>query len=111
MVNGSFKNPEDAVFYHYLRVQDDMYSLSNNDVHWILSTRKKELYLATFGGGLNKLLSVNADGHARFRSYCVEDGLPSDILLSIREDNGGNLWMSTENGISKFIPGEERFEN
>ncbi len=111
MVNGSFKNPEDAVFHHYLRVQDDMYSLSNNDVHWILSTRKKELYLATFGGGLNKLLSVNADGHARFRSYCVEDGLPSDILLSIREDNGGNLWMSTENGISKFIPGEERFEN
>ena len=22
-----------------------------------------------------------------------------------------NLWMSTENGVSKFIPGEERFEN
>ena len=111
MVNGNFKNPEDAVFHHYLRVQDDMYSLSNNDVHWILSTRKKELYLATFGGGLNKLLSVDADGHARFRSYCIEDGLPSDILLSIREDNRGNLWISTENGISKFIPKEERFEN
>ena len=110
-VNGDFKNPEDAVFHHYQRIQDDMYSLSNNDVHWILSTGEKELYLATFGGGLNKLLSVNADGHARFRSYCVEDGLPSDILLSIREDNKGNLWMSTENGISKFIPEEERFEN
>ena len=88
-----------------------MYSLSNNDVHWILSTGKKELYLATFGGGLNKLQSIGEDGSAVFKSYCVEDGLPSDILLSIREDNKGNLWMSTENGISKFIPEEERFEN
>lgn len=52
MVNGSFKNPEDAVFHHYLRVQDDMYSLSNNDVHWILSTRKKELYLGHLWRGI-----------------------------------------------------------
>ena len=111
MVNGDFKNPEDAVFHHYLRVQDNIHSLSNNDVHWILPTRNKELYLATFGGGLNKLQSVDADGNAMFKSYCVNDGLPSDILLSICEDNKGNLWMSTENGISKFIPGEERFEN
>ena len=110
-VNGDFKNPEDAVFHHYQRIQDDMYSLSNNDVHWILSTGEKELYLATFGGGLNKLQSIDEDGDAAFKSYCVEDGLPSDILLSIREDNKGNLWMSTENGISKFIPEEERFEN
>lgn len=46
-----------------------------------------------------------------FKSYSVLDGLPSDVLLSIREDQKQNLWMSTENGISKFIPGEERFEN
>lgn len=39
------------------------------------------------------------------------DGLPSDVLLSIREDDKHNLWISTENGVSKFIPGEERFEN
>lgn len=111
MVGGDFKNPEDAVFHHYVRVPDDVHSLSNNDVHWIISTRKKELYFATFGGGLNKLESIDADGRATFKSYNVEDGLPSDVLLSIREDNKGNLWMSTENGVSKFIPDEEKFEN
>ncbi len=111
MVDGSFKKPEDAVFHHYQRVQDDRHSLSNNDVHWMLSTRNKELYLATFGGGLNRLQSVDAGGNARFRSYSVEDGLPSDMLLAVREDGKGNLWMSTENGISKFVPEEERFEN
>lgn len=110
MVNTDFKSPEEAKFRHFVRVPDDMHSLSNNDVHWIISTRKKELYLATFGGGLNKLVSMDAEGHAVFKSYSVQDGLPSDILLSIREDHKGNLWMSTENGISKFIPEEEKFE-
>lgn len=111
MVKADFKSPEDAVFHHFLRVTNDVHSLSNNDVHWIISTRKKELYLATFGGGLNKLLSIDEEGHARFKSYTVENGLPSDILLSLREDDKGNLWMSTENGVSKFIPDEEKFEN
>ena len=111
MVDEDFKNPEDAKFYHYLRVPDDANSLSNNDVHWILPTKKGELYVATFGGGLNKLLSLNSDGKATFKSYTVADGLPSDILLSVREDREGALWISTENGVSKFNPENESFEN
>ena len=111
MVKEDFRTPEDAVFHHFVRVPEDIHSLSNNDVHWILSTRNKELYLATFGGGLNKLLSLDKDGNARFKSYSVQDGLPSDVLLAIREDSKSNLWMSTENGISKFVPSQEKFEN
>lgn len=111
MIDEHFKNPEDVKFHHFVRVPDDEHSLSNNDVHWIVSTRNKELFIATFGGGLNKLTALDEEGNATFRSYTVSDGLPSDILLSIREDRNGNLWMSSENGISKFIPSEERFEN
>lgn len=111
MVDENFRTPEEAVFRHFVRVPEDAHSLSNNDVHWIISTRNKELYLATFGGGLNKLMSLDRNGNARFKSYSVQDGLPSDVLLSIREDSKDNLWMSTENGISKFIPSEEKFEN
>lgn len=106
-----FANPEDIVFNHYSREPGKINSLSNNDVHWILSTKRKELYIATFGGGLNKLISVDKKGKALFKSYTVKDGLPSDVLLSIQEDNAGNLWISTENGLSKFIPSSERFEN
>ena len=107
----NFKTPEEIQFHHFSRNPNDAKSLSNNDVHWIIATKKKELYLATFGGGLNKLLSIDKNGNGVFKSYSVLDGLPSDVLLSIREDKKQNLWMSTENGISKFIPDEERFEN
>ena len=91
-------------------VPNDTQSLSNNDVHWIISTKKKELYLATFGGGLNKLISISKDGHGEFKSYSVLDGLPSDVLLSAREDSKENLWISTENGICKFIPSHLMWE-
>lgn len=77
----------------------------------IIATQQKELYLATFGGGLNKLISISENGHGEFKSYSVLDGLSSDVLLSIREDHKQNLWISTENGICKFVPSGERFEN
>lgn len=107
----NFKKPEEVKFYHFSRMPNDTQSLSNNDVHWIISTKNKELYLATFGGGLNRLVAVGEDGHGTFKSYSVQDGLPSDVLLSIREDHKQNLWISTENGICKFIPSGERFES
>lgn len=107
----NFEKPEEVEFHHFSRVPNDTQSLSNNDVHWIIPTQNKELYLGTFGGGLNKLVSIDKDGHAKFESYSVQDGLSSDILLSIREDHKRNLWISTENGLCKFSPSEERFES
>jgi signal transduction histidine kinase/DNA-binding response OmpR family regulator/ligand-binding sensor domain-containing protein len=111
MIDENFKNPEDIKFHHYIRIPDNANSLSNNDVHWITVTKKGELYIATFGGGLDKLLSLDKNGNAKFKSYTVAEGLSSDVILSIREDHKGYLWMSTENGVSQFIPSEEKFEN
>lgn len=106
----NFKKPEDIKFHHFSRIPNDTKSLSNNDVHWIIATQKKEVYLATFGGGLNKLIAINEDGSGVFKSYSVLDGLSSDVLLSIREDRKQNLWISTENGVCKFNPASERFD-
>ena len=88
-----------------------MNCLSSSNVYRILTTRDGNVYVATFGGGLNQLVSMDEQGNAVFKSYTIQDGLLSDILLSIEEDDNGNLWMSTESGLSKFLPAEQRFEN
>lgn len=106
-----FKDPESILFHHYARIPDDMNCLSNNNVYRIVTTSKGEVYLATFGGGLNRVVSMNDSGEIIFESYTRKDGLPSDILLAVEEDDYGNLWLSTENGLSKFIPEEKHFEN
>ena len=111
MAEVSDARPEDITFHHYRRIPGDTASLSNNDVHWIHPARDGRLYFATFGGGLNRLTSLDGQGRARFHAYSVADGLPSDVLLSIREDAAGRLWMAGEHGISKYIPAEDRFEN
>src|SRR5699024_4513207 len=38
-------------------------------------------------------------------------GLPSNTIKAIQEDDHGNLWISTSNGISKFSPRTGTFIN
>lgn len=110
-VSDDFQTPGEAHFYHYEHRPDDTDGLAGNDVLFILSTEGDELYLATYGGGLNRLTGITADGRATFQAYTVADGLPSDVIMGLCADHQGNLWMSTDNSLSKFIPAEQRFEN
>ncbi|MGM9785784.1 MAG: two-component regulator propeller domain-containing protein [Candidatus Cryptobacteroides sp.] len=43
--------------------------------------------------------------------YTSEDGLPSDIIHGIEEDNFGRLWISTDRGLSCFNPFSGQFRN
>jgi len=110
MCAGNFNEPEEIRFRRYCRIPGDAGSLSNNDVHNIFFTQKGEMYVATFGGGLNKLLSLDGD-QARFQAYTMRNGLPSDVLLSIEEDRDGNLWCATEKELCKFIPATDKIIN
>lgn len=107
----NFKSPESIEFHHYVLDPTDTRSLSSNNVYHILCTKRGDVYMATFGGGLNKVERMDEEGNVAFKVYSKADGLHSDILLSVEEDVDGNLWMSTENGLSKFLVEEQRFEN
>ncbi len=41
----------------------------------------------------------------------MADGLPSNIVFSILEDNTGTLWVSTNKGLSKFDVATKKFTN
>ncbi|MCP4142075.1 MAG: GHKL domain-containing protein [Chloroflexi bacterium] len=43
--------------------------------------------------------------------YTVDDGLPGNSIEGIEEDPQGNLWISTNNGVSRFDPVTETFRN
>ena len=57
--------------------------------------------------GLNKY-DVDTD---RFFHYLAKDGLANNVVYGILEDGSGNLWISTNQGISKFDPQKEIFKN
>ncbi|WP_158277497.1 hybrid sensor histidine kinase/response regulator [Opitutus sp. ER46] len=43
--------------------------------------------------------------HRRFlRRYTIDDGLPSNAIMSIVPDYHGHLWLGTANGLANFAP-------
>lgn len=106
----NFKHPERIRFNLFSYQKGENGGLSSNNVYRIFLTAN-DVYLITFGGGLNRLVSMDGHGNAVFESLTQKDGLPSNVLLSVEQDNQGNLWLGTENGLSKYIPAQRRFEN
>jgi len=79
----------------------------NSAIRAIHEDKFKNLWIGTEGGGL--LLFDRKK--QKFTRYIVADGLPSNSILNILEDNEGNLWCSTFNGLSKFNSQQKKFKN
>lgn len=56
------------------------------------------LWIGTYGNGLNRCNLLTGDVIV----FSQKNGLPSDIIYAIEPDDRGNLWFSSENGISRF---------
>ncbi|TMU57288.1 hybrid sensor histidine kinase/response regulator transcription factor [Flagellimonas algicola] len=86
-------------------------SLSHNYILSLYESTSGDLWVGTFGGGLNKLVSSNDNNLNTFVSYSERDGLPNNVIKGILEDATGNLWLSTNQGLSKFDPKRKTFKN
>lgn len=81
-------------------------SLTNNEVKTLLPDPVEPgrfLWLGTNGGGLNRL-DLAAEN---FSHYLEEQGLSNNVVYGILSDNAGNLWMSTNKGLSQAILARE----
>ncbi|TXE07023.1 response regulator [Seonamhaeicola algicola] len=102
---------KDPKFEVFKNIPGDDTSLSHNYILSIYESKSGDLWFGTFGGGLNKLIPGNKNKAPTFKAYSVSEGLPSNVIKGILEDNEGNLWISTNQGLSKFNPKEETFKN
>lgn len=98
-------------FITYSKIPGDKTSLGNNDVQYVFRDSRDTMWLATSGGGLDKAIGDRPFTSLKFRSFTTKDGLPSDYVVSCTEDRRGNLWVTTQNGLSKFDPKVNQFRN
>jgi ligand-binding sensor domain-containing protein/anti-sigma regulatory factor (Ser/Thr protein kinase) len=88
-------------------IRTDYYSTFDNAiVNSMLCNRSAQLWVATDNGLFKYYIPTN-----RITKYDVSNGLPSNALSSITEDDKGRLWIGTTNGLSCFYPDENRFVN
>lgn len=111
ILNPDVGQPHSYRFLKYSKIPGDSTSLGNNDVQFIHRDRSGQMWVGTFGGGLNKVISVKGEEKLKFRIFTKKDGLPNDIILSIAEDKRGNLWLATENGLSVYNRAAGTFKN
>ena len=75
-------------------------SLSSNRIQVIFEDSRRQLWVGTADGGLN-LRNPRTGG---FRHFTTADGLPSNVINALLEDRAGHLWLSTNQGLTRFDP-------
>ncbi|WP_299555835.1 two-component regulator propeller domain-containing protein [Seonamhaeicola sp.] len=102
---------DDPMFDVFKTVPEDETSISHNYIMPIYEHSSGDIYIGTFGGGLNKFVPSRNGMDEKFVRYIQKDGLPNNVVKSILEDHLGNIWVSTNKGLSKFDPESETFKN
>jgi len=87
--------------------EGDEQSISHNKVYSIQEGKGNVLWLATYGGGLNKF-NIDTEESSY---YTTKNGLLNNGIYNLLIDNENKIWVSTNNGLSKFDPTTEIFKN
>ena len=105
------------IFIRYKHDPTDSTSLPSGRIRCMIPASDGFIWIGTLGGGLIKFDPVS-ETFENWRksdqagsSIDSKEGLPNDIVYGILEDAHGNLWMSTNKGISKFNLRDESFRN
>ncbi len=85
-------------------------SLSENNTRSVFIDNKQQIWITTFGGGLNLFNGNIEQGDFSFLHFKnnpnTNNSLCSDLALAMIQDQEQNYWIATKNGLSKLY-----FEN
>ncbi len=99
-------SPSNQTFTHYSNNPANKNSLSHNVVSSIVADSRKLIWMATQEG-----LNIFSPETHIFYHYYKSDGLPDNNILALIEDDQGNIWASTNSGITSTSIIQQDAEN
>jgi signal transduction histidine kinase/ligand-binding sensor domain-containing protein/DNA-binding response OmpR family regulator len=107
----SFTGSDRCFDYTYLRYKPDHpESAQPEKINSILEDHNGVIWLGGNGSGLYRLAS-DEDDHFTFENYTTGHGLPNNTILGMAEDGRGNLWLITNDGVSRLDVRSMTFSN
>jgi signal transduction histidine kinase/ligand-binding sensor domain-containing protein len=105
-----------GTFTRYLHDPAQRTTVGSNYIRSIYEDRNGVLWIGTLGGGLSRFdrMANTRKGDTRkgeFTTYHETDGLANNVIYGILEDANGNIWLSTNYGLSRFTPRTGTFRN
>jgi len=91
--------------------------LNSNSIRYILSDNNRDLWIATEGAGITRLIPDTTDGfynnftpvHYRYNENDV-NSLINDLVLSLQQDELGFIWIGTNSGLCRLDPQTGEFK-
>ncbi len=93
-------NPHFGVWKTYRHDDNNPNSLSHDAIFSLHFSANGLLWIGTQGGGVC-CMDVKRE---QFVAWKEEHGLANNVVYAVLEDNKGNLWMSTHQGLSCMTP-------
>lgn len=81
--------------------------LNNNEINCFYENPDGTIWVGTQGGGMNLIDPETF----KPRQLTIKDGLPGNNIFGILPDETGDLWLSTNKGLTCFKQSENKFIN
>ncbi len=79
----------------YFTEQSQLDSLTTTAINYLTTDSRGLLWIATEKG-----INIYNPATKRFQYITTNNGLPTDEVVSLIEDNDGNIWAGTRNGLA-----------
>lgn len=97
-------SPQTESFVHYKKSKGDPNSLSSNSIASLLVT-ERHIWIATQDQGVDRITQQQVmNGNIVFEHITQQDGLPSNSIYGMVEDDKGYVWISHSKGLSRLSP-------
>ncbi|MCC8199305.1 MAG: hypothetical protein LIP06_12225 [Tannerellaceae bacterium] len=93
-------------FESYRFATEDPGSISSDDILCLMKDRNNRIWVGT-SMGLN-LMNDSGDGKVTFIRYTEKEGIANNTIHGILQDYTGQLWISTNKGLSQIDPATEK---
>lgn len=104
--NGLFYRTRYGASGYYKFDKKNPESIASNAVSNVFEDSKNRIWVTTRGNGFC-LFHPETKSFVRFTT---KDGLPSNFIYKILEDERGNLWITTSNGLVCFHPESKKIK-
>lgn len=104
------RKPDGTFTYRHISHKlNDPKSKTADKISSIYMSSDGSMWFGTNGNGVYH--RVTDENGEKFINYTTDEGMPSDIVNGILEDNDGYMWISTANGLARLNPDDGTFIN
>ncbi len=100
-------DPKTPVITTIYNDPNDPKSLSHNKTRSVYLDKNNQIWICTYGGGINRFTGDLEKGIFTFQRFTHQDldknSISSDYTFSILQDFDANYWIATENGLNKLV--------